>query len=615
MQLFSSASRWGRLALVLLGLLWLSNATGAQEDWPQWRGVDGMAWSKGGTLPAEIGPDSPALAWRAKVPGSGISSPVVEGGRVFVTTAYEGEVGGDTAAIQLGVPVLAVFAVLLALGFRRRNAEEKHFLGDLDATLVLLGTIAFVGAALVVLFQPERLYEDGAPGYRWFFTGAIALVGVAVGFGWFRPASFVRVLGIAVVLLLAWQLHENIPTNKYNEEFGAKIKLGMILPGLGIAGWYLLSFLIARKAPERGNFAVNVLGLVTLLFVASGMFVLENVLAPAAGLVRAVVCYDLETGQELWNTPLFVAVEERKYDKNSFATPTPCANGDVVFADFGSGYACLDYEGSVRWLTVNEDYAEHTRYGAAASPVLYEDTVILLHDAESGAGPSYVMGVALDDGAVRWRNEETDPDAKNVDSYTTPLLVTRDGETQLVTAGFKRIIGYDPRTGEELWSHATRIGQMVPSIQYRGDLLLVAGGTHGDVDTLGLRMSGKGSEVKLEKLWSTRRMTPNISSPVWIEDVFIGVTDGGRITCYDPPTGDVHWQERLFGAFWASLAAGDGKVYAINDEGVMYTLRAGTTFEVLHEGDFDSPCLASPSIAGNRVLVRTADELFCFLGS
>jgi len=344
------------------------------------------------------------------------------------------------------------------------------------------------------------------------------------------------------------------------------------------------------------------------VLVAGCVFAFQNVLAPLVGMVRAVLCYDLASGELLWERRLFVAPEETKYPKNSFATPTPCIVGEALFVDFGSGYVCLGLDGHVRWQHVNEQYHEFTRYGASTSPVPFEDTVILLHDAESAKGPSYVMGIDVATGEVRWR-EEYD---QNMDSYSTPLLVERDGETQLVTSGFKRVIGYDPRSGKELWSFATRIGQMVPSIQARGDLLLVSGGTHGDVDTLGLRLSGHGAETQVEKLWSTRRAVPAISSPVWIDDLFVNITDGGIATCYDPESGEIHWQERLEGAFWASLVAGDGKVYALNDEGGTVVLRASAEFEVLYRGDFDSTCHATPALAGGNVLLRTASDLYCF---
>ena len=70
-----------------------------------------------------------------------------------------------------------------------------------------------------------------------------------------------------------------------------------------------------------------------------------------------------------------------------------------------------------------------------------------------------------------------------------------------------------------------------------------------------------------------------------------------------------------FGDVYKARKSSIGKVYAINDEGVMYVLKASKEFEVLHEGDFDSSIQGTPSIAGKDVFVRTQSELFCFSGS
>lgn len=58
-------------------------------EWPQWRGASGMGLALEGGLPEVWSAESPNVRWRTDVPGSGNSSPIVGGGRVFLTTAYE----------------------------------------------------------------------------------------------------------------------------------------------------------------------------------------------------------------------------------------------------------------------------------------------------------------------------------------------------------------------------------------------------------------------------------------------------------------------------------------------------------------------------------------------
>src|SRR6266550_394123 len=55
-------------------------------NWPQFRGPNGAGIADESGAPAEWG-TSRNVAWKAKIPGYGWSSPVVWGDKVFLTTA------------------------------------------------------------------------------------------------------------------------------------------------------------------------------------------------------------------------------------------------------------------------------------------------------------------------------------------------------------------------------------------------------------------------------------------------------------------------------------------------------------------------------------------------
>ena len=63
-------------------------ATLAAQDWPQFRGPTGQGISEARNLPVEWSETS-NIAWKVPVPGSGWSSPVVAGGRIWLTTFVE----------------------------------------------------------------------------------------------------------------------------------------------------------------------------------------------------------------------------------------------------------------------------------------------------------------------------------------------------------------------------------------------------------------------------------------------------------------------------------------------------------------------------------------------
>ena len=71
-----------------------ATAAGSSEssDWPGFRGADGSGVARSGPGPAADLDLERNLIWKTKVEGRGHSSPVVSGGRIFLTTAIVGDV-------------------------------------------------------------------------------------------------------------------------------------------------------------------------------------------------------------------------------------------------------------------------------------------------------------------------------------------------------------------------------------------------------------------------------------------------------------------------------------------------------------------------------------------
>lgn len=87
--------------LTLPLLVVLAGVAARAEDWPEFRGPTGQGESSERGVPFEWS-ESRNVAWKASVPGSGWSSPVVAGGRVWLTTAVKDR-GGLLRALAFDV--------------------------------------------------------------------------------------------------------------------------------------------------------------------------------------------------------------------------------------------------------------------------------------------------------------------------------------------------------------------------------------------------------------------------------------------------------------------------------------------------------------------------------
>lgn len=74
-------------------------AGSAMADWPQWRGPVANGTAPGATPPVEWS-ESQNVKWKVRIPGTGSSTPIISGDRVFVTTAVPNGKKAAAAAVE-----------------------------------------------------------------------------------------------------------------------------------------------------------------------------------------------------------------------------------------------------------------------------------------------------------------------------------------------------------------------------------------------------------------------------------------------------------------------------------------------------------------------------------
>ena len=136
----------------------------------------------------------------------------------------------------------------------------------------------------------------------------------------------------------------------------------------------------------------------------------------------------------------------------------------------------------------------------------------------------------------------------------------------------------------------------------------VRAGAAGDVTP------GDGESTSAGVAWSQPRAAPEMASPLLYRGhLYVLSRNGGIVACYNARTGQPVYRERLPGAgsFWASPWACDGKVFCLDDDGNTFILQAGPEFKLLGKNALKDMFWASPAVAGDTLLLRGVDYLYC----
>src|SRR5262245_61783199 len=322
---------------------------------------------------------------------------------------------------------------------------------------------------------------------------------------------------------------------------------------------------------------------------------------------RHLLALDRKTGKLLWNTPVAARLPEQETirDNHGYATSTPAVDADGIYCFFGkSGVLAFNHAGKRLWQADVGDGLNG--WGSAASPVLHDDLVFVNASVESGSL------VALDrkTGKEKWK-------AKGIrESWNTPIIVTpKGGKAELVLAIQGKVLGFNPPTGERLWSCNTDITwYMVPSLVAHAGVVYCLGGRSG-VAALAVRAGGEGDVTATHRLWTSKKGT-NVSSPVYHDGHLYWMNDASGVAfCAKAATGEVVYEERVAraGQIYASSLLADGRIHYVSRDGRTFVLPARPKYELLASNDLRDGSLfhATPVAADRRLFLRSDRYLYC----
>ncbi|MDT8300809.1 MAG: PQQ-binding-like beta-propeller repeat protein [Sedimentisphaerales bacterium] len=343
------------------------------------------------------------------------------------------------------------------------------------------------------------------------------------------------------------------------------------------------------------------------------------------------LCFNAKNGKEIWRKKLGVSI--RKVPRNNPATPSPVTDGKHVYFMYGSGeLAGLDYEGNIIWSrNLEDEYGNISlKYGYSSSPLLFNDRLYVLiqrrhtaYRSPQGTGlEAFILAVDAKTGENIWKQaRQTDALNESLDSYSSPIPFNHSGRSEILVIGSDYITSNNPATGKEIWRYeyakekSTR-GRNISSV-VTGEGLIFGVPPRGSLGLLALKGGLEGNVSDDDIAWKFEGPAPDVSTPLYYKgNIYVlGDRKGGVVTCLDAGTGRQKWQGTLGGRapWWASITAGDGKLYCISEAAEAVVLAADEgRFKILSRIDMeDKSVQASIAIADGRLFIRTANKLFC----
>jgi outer membrane protein assembly factor BamB len=329
---------------------------------------------------------------------------------------------------------------------------------------------------------------------------------------------------------------------------------------------------------------------------------------------------DSKTGTVLHDELIFTSDEVEAlggFGINTYATPSPVSDGKHVYLHYGTyGTACIDPKtAEVLWLR-RDINCLHFR-GPASSPVLYKDLLILTMD---GIDHQYVTALNKDTGKTVWKTGRTTdfkdllegiPKKKGDErkGFNTPLIITVNGQDQLISVGAKSCFAYDPLTGMEIWHVEFPNHSAAARPFFDGEKVYVSTG-YGKADLLAIWPDGQGDVTETKVAWVYKKNVPRRASFLVIDKRLYMVDDGGVATCLNTENGEMIWREGLGGNHSASLLYANGLIYAFNEFGEGRLFKPSDRFEVVRENKLEVGMLASPAVVGDSLILRTRSHLY-----
>jgi outer membrane protein assembly factor BamB len=334
------------------------------------------------------------------------------------------------------------------------------------------------------------------------------------------------------------------------------------------------------------------------------------------------IALDAATGKTIWDMRNTAQVPPETADHGKrFTGPnaTPLIVGDRLYTVGRNAmlHCRQKTDGTVLWEhDLRKDFgAQLETCGFSPSPLAYRNTVILVlgrNDEDQRQGKSLVA-FDQETGHMVWQKQTFKIE------HASPILISFEGQDQLVLCLPGLVTGVDPGDGDTLWRHDLDpeqfVGVFTTPVWDGKDTLLCSSRSVG----CALKLSKQGESTSVEELWCSPKTPLGQATPVLMGGMLIGAKRGAEqspIMAIDPQSGERLWVKRLFPM---SVMIGGGERMIILDAagtlGLLKITRDGPTVlsqcQVTEQYSF-----TAPTLVGTTLYVRDEKHIMALdLGS
>ncbi len=324
-----------------------------------------------------------------------------------------------------------------------------------------------------------------------------------------------------------------------------------------------------------------------------------------------LLALDAKTGKQKWRTAI-VPEFSNQMGNGPRATPAIADGAAFVFTGDGTLARVELASGDLTWKvpTFGRFPGKVADYGMACSPIVWGDSVVVT----IGAGKATVAAFDLKSGETRWTFGE-----REAAGYSSPTVLKVGGKEQLVAFTGASVYGVS-NTGQRLWFYPYKTDydcNIATPLLIDGKVFVSAGENHGSTllslisvadrfrPSVAWESVGTGSVLRNE--WQT---SIYLDGYLYVFDNVGSAVPVTHLTCVNPKTGKVAWQEARFGK--GNLISADGKLFMSTMKGELVVAKASPDgYQEIGRQQVIETTRQAPSLSNGLLYLRDDAEIVC----